>query len=100
MLDVIEIPASVPIKTVSHTETPARRMMSVSNRPRPRPKPQSPSWRLKLVGYAIVLSSLSLTAIALTLVWLAFQLPEILDVASEAIAGMGELAEALDGVDA
>lgn len=75
-------------------------MMAVTDQsPRPRPKPQSAGWRLRLVGYAIVLASLSLTAIAITLLWLAFQLPEILDVAREAIAGMGELAEALDGVE-
>lgn len=74
-------------------------MSERSPRPRPRPKPQSPGWRLKLVGYAIVLASLSLTAIAITLIWLAFQLPEILDVASEAIAGMHELAEALAEVE-
>ena len=75
-------------------------VITVSNQsPRPRPRPQSAGWRLKLVGYAIVLSSLSLTVIAITLVWLALQLPEILDVTREAIAGMGELAEALNGVD-
>lgn len=66
----------------------------------PQPRPQSAGWRLKAVGYAIVLSSLALTAIAITLIWLALQLPEILDVMHEAIAGMGELAEALDGVEA
>lgn len=71
-------------------------MITMGNQsPRPRPKPQSAGWRLRLVAYAIVLSSLSLTAIAIALLWLAFQLPEILDVTREAIAGMHELAEAL-----
>lgn len=61
----------------------------------PDPRP-STGWRIRFVGYAVVLAAVSMAILAVVALWFALQLPEILDVLREGTDAMEALARAVE----